>query len=416
MHIQLTRHTALTQLLPYLWAVLLLVAGCDLGGMGDREDRVTGPDDVSVVPEMLVGASYRGRTGGHKYDDMMWIFDKTRFRIVAGQDGLPADLREALLPAEVNGFCIDGSWTVDGEVLTVTELAVDGKPIDQPPRTLRAMCTPVIRIQAATHQYMFAGGTLESASFQGDIPPWPPAATGVCGSVAFDRVREGWLSVGYRGIIGQAESISDSATLHWEPDDNGYGSAQSKTHAPRFCRLQLNGERPATVQCIALPPGVYLFYAQWRPPDPRALEGKIVANFERWRLNAQFRAEWIVVGDQPVVQVGFDLFHAAHGEIKVNVSEKDTLQSVFLLPWGQPNSERPRLDSDQAWRMARWAGRRIAVKETGGTFERIPEGRYRLFLVEHDQPSRDDDTLVEYEMIAEKAVMLRRGTVAEVSF
>lgn len=58
----------------------------------------------------------------------------------------------------------------------------------------------------------------------------------------------------------------------------------------------------------------------------------------------------------------------------------------------------------------------IAIKKEGGTFQKIPEGRYRLFLVEHDQPVEDDDTLVEHKLIAEKTGALRMDAVAEVSF
>ena len=83
---------------------LLLLCGCDIAGTTQRENRVTGPDDVSVVPDMLVGARYRGRTGGDEYDDLTWAFDKTHFRIVAGRKGLPLDLVNALLPADTTGY------------------------------------------------------------------------------------------------------------------------------------------------------------------------------------------------------------------------------------------------------------------------------------------------------------------------
>ena len=201
--------------------LLLLLSGCDLAGITLRENRVTGPDDVSVVPDMLVGARYRGRTGGHEQDDLTWVFDKTHFRIVAGRDGLPLDLVNAMLPADTTGYRIDGRWSVDGEVLTVTEIAIDGKPVNQAPRTLRAMCTPVIRIQAASHQYMFARGTAESARSQGNILAWPPETTLVSGSVKYNRSEEGCLSVGYKGLLDDAESIGDSATLNLKPDDIG---------------------------------------------------------------------------------------------------------------------------------------------------------------------------------------------------
>ncbi len=309
-----------------------------------------------------------------------------------------------------------GRWSVEGEVLTVTDLAIDGKSVDQPPRTLRAMCTPVIRIQADKHQYMFRRGTAESAWRQGDIPPWPPGTTSVSGSVTFDRKSPGWLSVGYRGILGESESISDSATLNWEPDDSGYGSAQTKTYAPRFCRLQLNGSQPATMQCMALPPGVYLFYAQWKPPDPRELEGKIVVGFTRWRLQGRFAAKWVIVDQRPVTGLDFDLVAGNFGNIAVHVPPSDSLQSVFLLPWGQPDAEPPPLDADQAWQMARWAGNQLSIEAGECMFEGIPTGRYRLFLLEHEDPVEDDDTTTEYKVIANKSVVLQKDAVAEVSF
>ena len=397
------------------FVLFLLMSGCDWGGITQRENRITGPDDVSVVPDMLVGAQYRGRTGGDEYDDLTWVFDKTHFRIVAGRKGLPLDLVNAMLPADTTGYRIDGRWNVDGEVLTVTELAVDGKPVDQPPRTLRAMCTPVIRIQADRQQYMFARGTAESAWSQGGIPTWPQGTTRVTGSVNYDRSEEGWLSVGYKGILDDAESIGDSATLNWEPDDSGYGSAQTTTFEPRFCRLQLNGRQPATMRCMALPPGVYLFYAMWKP-ERKEDEGKIIARFERWRLRNEFRAQWVVVEDQPLGQVDFDLVNSADGEIKIRVPESDSLQSVFLLPWGQPEADPPPLDTNQAWQVARWAGHQDSVEAEGAAFQTIPTGRYRLFLVEHDQPADDDDTLVQYRLQSDKIVTVRRDAIAEVSF
>lgn len=396
--------------------LILLLSGCDLAEIAEREDRVTGPDDVSVVPDMLVGARYRGRTGGDTYDDMTWIFDKTHFRIVAGQAGLPGDLTQALLPADVTGYRIDGRWSVDGEELTVTELAVDGKPIDQPPRTLRAMCTPVIRIQADRRQYMFRRGTAESAWRQGDIPPWPPETTMVSGKVEFDRSAQGWLSVGYRGVIREADPISDSATLEWESSDSGFGSAQTRTHAPRSCRLQLNGDQPAMVRCVGLPPGMYLFYAQWKPPDPRVLEGKIVVGFTRWRLQGRFAAKWVVVKERPLSGVALDLVAVDFGAVQVKAPVGNAYQSVFLLPWGEPKTEPPPLNADQSWEMARWAGHQVSIEEGSAVFESVPTGRYRLFLVEHDQPAKDDDTITKYKVIADTTTIVRIEMTAEVSF
>ena len=196
--------------------LFLLTGGCDLAEITEPDNRVTGPDDVSVVPEMLVWARYRGRTGGDEYDDLTWVLDNSHFRIVAGRKGLPLYLVKAMLPADSTGYRIYVRWSVDGEGLTVTELAVDGKPVNQPPRNLRAMCTPVIRIQADRQQYMFARDATESARDPGDIPTWPPGTTRVSGSVKYYRSDEGWLSVGYMGFPDDADPISDSATLNWE--------------------------------------------------------------------------------------------------------------------------------------------------------------------------------------------------------
>ena len=393
----------------------LLLSGCDFAGITQRENRVTGPNDVSVVPEMLIGARYRGRTGGDEYDDLTWVFDKTHFRIVAGRKGLPSDLVNAMLPADTTGYRIDGRWSVDGEVLTLTELAVDGRPVDQPPRTLRAMCTPVIRIQADRQQYMFARGTAESARSQGSIPAWPTGTTRVSGSVKYERSEEGWLSVGYKGIPDEAEPISDSATLNWEPDDSGYGSAQTTTFEPRFCRLQLNGGQPGTMRCMAIPPGVYLFYAMWKP-ERKEDEGKIVVRSERWRLRNRFRAQWVAVENQPLGHIDFDLMNSADGEIKVRAPESESLQSIFLLPWGQPDADPPPLAADQAWRMAFQLGNQVSVNTEDASFQKIPPGRHRLFLVEHDQPADDDDSLVEYRVKSNKVVAVRADAVSEVSF
>ena len=396
--------------------LLLLTLGCDFGTDRDRKNRETGPVDVSVTPDMLIGAAYRGRTGGDEFDDLNWTFDDTHFRIVAGQQGLPNDLVDTLLPANTSGHRIDGRWSVEGEVLPVSELAVDGKSLDQPPRNLRAICTPVIRIQADKHQYMFARGTAETAWRQGDIPPWSPGTTSVSGSVKFDRKEEGWLSVGYRGLVGERDSIGDGATLNWEPDDSGYGSAQTTTYAPRSCRLQLNGGQPATMRCMGLPPGVYLFYAKWKPTDPQVSEGKIVVEFTRWRLKGRFASEWVVVDQYPVGGLDFDLVATEFGQIEVHVPASGAHQSVFLLPWARPDMAPPPLDAKQAWQIARWAGHQIRVENGSGAFEMVPTGRYRLFLVEHDDPVKDDDTLVEYRVTHDSLATVPKDAVVQVSF
>ncbi|MCM2372340.1 hypothetical protein [Aporhodopirellula aestuarii] len=404
-------------LLPAMFSAVMLVAvGCDQSGTSRREDRETGPIDVSVVPEMLVGAQYRGRTGGDQYDDMIWRFDEMHFRIVAGRAGLPADLVRSLLPADATGYRIEGRWSVEDEVLTVSELAVDGKPVAQSPRTLQTMCTPVIRIHADKHQYMFARGTAESAWRQGDIPPWPPGTTSVSGSVIFDKQKEGWLSVGYHGIVEESDSIGDGATLNWEPDDSGYGSAQTTTFAPRFCRLQLNGSQPATVRGMALPPGVYLFYAKWKPSDLRVSEEKIVVEFTRWRLQGRFAAQWVVASQRPVSGLEFDLAATEFGELRVHAPASEPFQSAFLLPWSEPDVEPPPIDADQAWQMSRWAGHQVRIEAGKGLFPLVPAGRYRVFLVEHDVPVEDDDTVVKYRVSHDEVVMVRKDAVVGVTF
>jgi hypothetical protein len=66
--------------------------------------------------------------------------------------------------------------------------------------------------------------------------------------------------------------------------------------------------------------------------------------------------------------------------------------------------------------MARWAGHQITVDEGSGTFEEIPEGRYRLFLVEHDQPAADGNTFIEYRVMNDKTVIVEKDVALEVSF
>lgn len=105
--------------------------------------------------------------------------------------------------------------------------------------------------------------------------------------------------------------------------------------------------------------------------------------------------------------------------IDINVASPTFLELriwIFLLPWGQPNDEPPPLDLDQAWRMARWAGHQITVAEGIGTFEEFPEGRYRLFLVEHGQPAADGNTFIEYRVMNDKKVIVPKDAALEVSF
>ena len=59
------------------------------------------------------------------------------------------------------------------------------------------------------------------------------------------------------------------------------------------------------MRCMALLPGVYLFYAMWKP-ERKEDEGKIIVRFERWRLRNEFRAQWVVVVDRPLGQIDFN--------------------------------------------------------------------------------------------------------------
>lgn len=401
--------------------VILLSAGCDFGGSTQRENRETGPGDVSVDPQMLIGARYRGRTGGHNFDDMIWEFDESHFRIIAGQAGMPSDLTDALLPPGETGYRIDGRWKVDGDSMSLTELFLDGKPVETPTRKLRAICTPVIRIQAAQHQYMFSSGAEALEWRQAEILPWLPDTTLAMGSVDFDRENEGWLSVGYRGMSADGETTSDSATLWLRLDSSGFSSAKTSTHAPRVCRLQLNGDQPATMQCLGLSPGVYLFYAAWAPPDPRALNGEVVVKSERWRLRSPFVATWVVVDDRPITHLKFDLASVDQGDIEVRVPSSDSKQSVFVLPWGMDETTSATLSLEQAFEFAWWTGFWIPIEDSSGAMKSIPVGRYRVFLVEHDLDASNDDsiaydTIADFSLKDDQIVIVKEKKTSEVTF
>jgi hypothetical protein len=166
---------------------------------------------------------------------------------------------------------------------------------------------------------------------------------------------------------------------------------------------------------MALPPGVYLFYAKRTPPDPRVSEGKTVVEFTRQRLQGRFATQWVVVDQRPVTGLEFDLADTEFGELKVQAPASQAHQSAFLLPWGQPGAEPPPLDTDQSWQMARWASHQVRMEEGNGVFPLIPSGRYRVFLVEQDDPIEDDDTLVKYRVSHDEVVTVRKDAVVEVT-
>ena len=256
---------------------------------------------------------------------------------------------------------------------------------------------------------------------QPKILPWPPDTTLAMASVDFDTEKEGYLSVGYRGMTAGGETLSDSATLTLRSDNSGFGSATTQTHAPRVCRLQLNGDQPATMQCLGLPPGVYFFYAVWAPPDPRAQAGEVVVKFERWRLRSPFVTTWVVVDDRPITHLKFDLASVDQGEIEVRVPSSDSKQSVFVLPWEKNEDNSPPLSLEQALDFAWWAGFWIPIEDSSGELKSIPAGRYRLFLVEHDLDASDNDsidydTIADFRMKDDQFVTVESNMTSEVSF
>lgn len=128
---------------------------CDQSRFPRRLDRTTGDDYLPVDAEMLTGAQYTGRTGGYEYDDLQWTFGEQMFEIIAGENGMPDDLMQTLLSSDTPPDRINGHWEVEGEELTLSNISADGKAIDQPPVTIRTMCTPVIRIEPRSAQYTF---------------------------------------------------------------------------------------------------------------------------------------------------------------------------------------------------------------------------------------------------------------------
>ena len=105
---------------------------------------------------MLAGAEFVRCTGRNdRYNDLQWVFQEETFLITAGRNGLPPDLAVLLLPDEVKATEISGKWAVTDDVITFTEMKANGELVDQPPRTLATMNTPLLRIDAG-EQYIFS--------------------------------------------------------------------------------------------------------------------------------------------------------------------------------------------------------------------------------------------------------------------
>lgn len=134
-----------------LLILFLALTGCD-----DRNKIVeTGGNYGPVTREMLIGASYIGRTGkGSQGEDLTWTFEASTFRIKAGASGIPAELSQYLLPEGVIADEIQGDWSVQNDVITFTNIQADGTLIPQKPRNLKTMFTGVLRIVAG-RQYKF---------------------------------------------------------------------------------------------------------------------------------------------------------------------------------------------------------------------------------------------------------------------
>lgn len=145
---------------------VLTLSGCD--PTPPAKIRVTGQDeDYNVTHDMLVGATFTSRTGKDRsYDDLQWRFQDKTFLVTAGRNGLPRGLASRLLPDGVDATEISGKWTVDDRVITFTEITADGELTDQPPRTLRTMVTPILRIEAG-QQYKFSRQSTRHASPKG---------------------------------------------------------------------------------------------------------------------------------------------------------------------------------------------------------------------------------------------------------
>jgi hypothetical protein len=137
-----------------------VLVGCDISSSNtnNSENRETGGDYGPVTTDMLIGATYTGRTGkSEQADQLTWTFGETDFQIKAGENGLPDDLKQMLLPVGVDAKVIEGNWSVDNDIITFTNISADGVLTEQEPRQLETFFTGVIRISAGG-QYKFSRG------------------------------------------------------------------------------------------------------------------------------------------------------------------------------------------------------------------------------------------------------------------
>lgn len=140
-----------------LYAAFLQACGCDGEVVEQKPTRVveTGSDYVPLTHEMIVGARLHRRTGiDRKYDDLQWRFEDETFHIHAGKNGLPPDLREALLPGDVDAQEIVGRWDIEDNIIACDEIEVDGKQLSKGTRYLSVMRGPPLRI-GTDPQYEF---------------------------------------------------------------------------------------------------------------------------------------------------------------------------------------------------------------------------------------------------------------------
>lgn len=135
--------------------ICLAASGCD--STKQEEVRETG-GDYFVTHEMLAGAKFIRCTGrSDRYDDLQWAFQEEMFLITAGKNGLPPSLLDRLLPKDMKPTEISGNWAVANDRITFTEIKADGDLVEQPPRVLKTMNTPLLRIEAG-EQFIFSKG------------------------------------------------------------------------------------------------------------------------------------------------------------------------------------------------------------------------------------------------------------------
>ncbi len=108
-----------------------------------------------VSQEMLVGAKLHHPTGG---DDgkLDWVFSAQEFVITTEGDSLPPGLVEALTGELPVAKKITGTWDLQDEVMTISNVKIDDTIEVAGKRTLRTFFTGVIRIQIPGVQYVFS--------------------------------------------------------------------------------------------------------------------------------------------------------------------------------------------------------------------------------------------------------------------